>query len=113
MRLAGAAWHLSLFVLGLISQGGGPEHLELKPCAPPASTGRKLNTDVVDVLPPGEWTDKLQTLFNQTKELAKVPIRFTRQLGTDFGYVYRTDEGYVIGIRSDLDHEDQESDIAE
>ena len=86
---------------------------ELKPCGRflPYS-GRMLDTDVVDALPAGQWPDALQKLFEESKSSAKVPIRFTMQVWTAYGFVLRASEGYVIGIRSDLSHEDQESDIA-
>lgn len=86
---------------------------ELQSCAPYNSyPGRKSDSDVVDALPMGKWSDALRTLFQQAKSSAKVPIRFTMQAGDNFGFVVRVTEGYVIGIRPDLNHEDQESDIA-
>src|SRR6266851_8810083 len=86
---------------------------ELKPCARflPYS-GRILDTDMVDALPAGQWSDALQKLFEESKSSAKVPIRFTMQAMSAYGFVLHASEGYVIGIRPDLGHEDQESDIA-
>jgi hypothetical protein len=86
---------------------------EPQSCAPlyPYS-GRTLDSDVVDALPVGRWSDALHRLFQQAKSSAKVSIRITMQAGDEFGFVARVSEGYVIGIRSDLGQEEQESDIA-
>jgi hypothetical protein len=101
--------NMGLFTSGCANDGAH----ELKPRRrfPPYS-GRILDTDAVDALPAGQWPDALQRLFEESKSSAKVPIRFTMQAFTGYGFVLRASEGYVIGIRIDLSHEDQESDIA-
>ena len=126
MRVSGAAFALlilcSVFVsapaertknLDSVSACFASQSADIRPCIAFGSyPGRRLDTDVVDSLPAGQWSVALRTLFQQAKSSAKVPIRFTMQAGDNFGFVVRVTEGYVIGIRPDLNHEDQESDIA-
>ena len=99
-------------VESVVNACAASQAVEPQSCAPfyPYS-GHKLDSDVVDALPAGQWSKALQTLFQQARTSAKVPIRFTRLTAGAFGFVERVVEGYVIGIRPDLDQEEQESDM--